>query len=193
MRAFAELLVPLLSEQGFQLGAQYSILGDPNVLSRYFTIQFHGATEITASFVDKVLASMRMGPKVWRKIFVSTPEGSATQLYLGVDKSLAQQSLEVTTKRMSSLVAAALGSWSEYLFTMRPEGLLFVDWQPLAQIRVQEGGKVTVGWNPIVADACALDQAALVASLSAEVKSAAEAGKGMRSLKARAAHVQWRF
>ena len=84
---------------------------------------------------------MRIGPKVWRKIFVSTPEGSATQLYLGVDKSLAQQSLEVTTKRMSSLVAAALGSWSEYLFTMRAEGLLFFDWQPLAQIRVQEGGK----------------------------------------------------
>ena len=168
-------------------------MGDPNILSRYFTIQFVGAAELAEANVDKVLASMRVGPKVWRKIFVATPEGASTQLFLGVDKSLSQQSLEVTTKRMAALVSSALGTWSEWLFTMRPEGLLFFDWQPLAQIRVQEGGKVTVGWNPIVADTCGLDQAAIVAALSAEVKSAAEAGKGMSVLKARAAHVQWRL
>ena len=136
---------------------------------------------------------MKISPKTWRQVFIATPEGSRVQLYLGIDKNMAQQALEVATKRLSVIVGSALGTWSQYLFTMRSEGLLFVDWQPLAQVRVQEGGKVAIGWNPKVSEACALDEAALSAALTAEVRSAAEAGQGLRALRAKAAHVRWRL
>ena len=84
-------------------------------------------------------------------------------------------------------------SRAEGLYTMRSEGLLFFDLEPLAKVEVEEGGRVSVGWNPVVADTLQLDQAGIVKALSAEAKAAAEHGKGAGVLRARAAQNQWQL
>jgi len=76
---------------------------------------------------------------------------------------------------------------------MRSEGLLFYNWEPLAKVEVEDGGRVTVGWNPSVADPLQLSQPGIVKALSAEAKAAAESGKGASALRARAAHAQWQL
>ena len=142
----------------------------------------------------QLLESMRNGPGKWKQIFAATPAGSTTQVFLGPDKSLKVQALEVTTKRFSAILAAEIGAaWAEGLYTMRSEGLVFFNWEPLAKVEVEEGGKVTVGWNPAVADLLRLNQANIVKALSAEAKAAAEAGKGAAALRARVAHARWQL
>ena len=101
------------------------------------------------------------------------------------------QALETTTKKFANLITTALGSWADQLFVMRPEGLIFFNWEPLCKLEVEPGGRCTVGWEPKLADLCELDQAGIVASLCAEALAAAEAGKGMSALKARAAKARW--
>ena len=60
-------------------------------------------------------------------------------------------------------------------------------------IKGEEGGRVTVGWNPSVADLLRLDQPGIVKAISAEAKAAAESGKGAGALRARASHAQWQL
>ena len=194
LRAFADLVVPLLANLGCQLGTDYNLPGDPNILAKYFSVYFTGPEEPALSKATRLLESMRTGPGKWRQIFAATPSGSTTQVFLGPDKSLKVQALEVTTKRFSAILAAEVGaSWAEGLYTMRSEGLVFFNWEPLAKVEVEEGGKVTVGWNPAVADLLRLDQSGIVKALTAEAKAAAEAGKGAGALRARAAHAQWQL
>ena len=104
------------------------------------------------------------------------------------------QALEVTTKRFAAILAAEVGTArAEGFYTMRSEGLVFFDLEPLAKVEVEEGGRVTVGWNPSVADSLRLDQPGIVKALSAEAKAAADAGKGAGVLRARAAQTQWQL
>ena len=158
LRSFAEAVIPLLAEQGYRLGSDFHLPGDPNIPSKYFTILFAGQPAECAAKVNKVLASLRIGPKQWRQIFAATPIGSAIQRFLGPDKSMRTQVLEVTSKKFSLLIAAALADdRADDLFTLRAEGLVFYQWSLLAKLEVAEGGAVTVGWCPEIADPLGID------------------------------------
>jgi len=191
LHSFADLIVPLLHNLGFALGADYTLPGNPNVLNKYWNIQFTGQGAAGAAAASKFLGSLKEGPKLWRKIFASSPNGTDVQVFVGPDKSLHTQALETTTKRLSNILTASLGEWADQLFTMRPEGLIFYNWEPLCKVEVAPGGLCTVGWEPRLADFCMIRQAEVVAQLCSETLAAAEAGKGMGALRARAAKARW--
>ena len=191
LSSFADLVVPLLQGLGYSIGSHFSLPGNPNVLNKFWTIQFLGQISEASTAAARFLSSLKEGPKLWRKIFALSPSGVAVQVFVGPDKSLHQQALETTTKRLSNLLNTALGEWSDQLFTMRPEGLIFYNWEPLCQVKVAPGGQCTVGWEPKLADYCCIEQASIVATLCSETLAAAEAGKGMAALRARAAKARW--
>ena len=191
LRSFADLVVPLLQALGYSMGTHFSLPGNHNVLNKFWSIQFLGQISEASIAAARFLGSLKEGPRRWRKIFALSPSGVAVQVFVGPDKSPHQQALEMTTKRLSNLLTTALGEWSDQLFTMRPEGLIFYNWEPLCQVKVAPGGLCTVGWEPELADYCCIEQASVVATLCSETLAAAEAGKGMAALRARAAKARW--
>ena len=99
----------------------------------------------------------------------------------------------MTTKRCATLLASQLGEeQAGLLFAMRAEGLIFHNFQPLTQVSVREGGCCSLGWNPEIAAKLRLNTEQILASLSAETKAAAEAGRSGAALRARASQIQWR-
>jgi hypothetical protein len=192
LRAFADTVVPELAAIGCQIGVDFSLPGDANVLSKFFSIHFLGALDAAVTNSNRLLDSLRTAPGKWRQLFAATPAGSTIQLYLGPDKSIKQQALEVTTKRFAAILATQMSSVSaDLLYSMRSEGLVFHNFQPLALIGVQEGGICNISWNPLVATELGLNQGDILQTLTAETRAAAEGGKGGAALRARASQVQW--
>jgi hypothetical protein len=118
---------------------------DGPLLGRRFTIKFKAEPHLAARRARKASLALRTVDGTWREFTVATPAGEATRIFISEDKSAKTTQLEMATKRLHKAI-------SEYstakAHMVKKDGVVTIDWVPIAKVEVSSGEPAQVLWHP---------------------------------------------
>ena len=143
-----ESLAAQFSNAGLALNSDYEVAGSELQLSQNWVVSFFGLAGVASRRCKSAHLSMRLGPRNWTQLFVLSPTGVSTQLYVSPDKNREQITTEILTKAVGELIKGQLGTRFGPVDAARREGIVFVDWVPICQVVPDVSGSVALKWNP---------------------------------------------
>ena len=134
--------------------SEYQVTGN----SKKFTVQFLGVPNRAALLVDKVLALSRFsGPGgKWREL---TAGANGARLFFNPAQSPKTDRMQAAARVLHKTIRGAHPNID--LFVSRCDGILSVDWQPLARVVTPLPSEVRVEWVPEIAAKHNIDTAAI--------------------------------
>ena len=159
------------------LNTDYEIVGPDHQLAQDWVATFHGLQGVSARKCKAAHLSMRLGPRNWTQIHVSSPTGESTQLFVSPDKNRQQVSTEICSQKVADLVRAQVGNRHGPVDAARREGIIFLNWIPLCHVVPAMSGALALKWNPELLTATQIDKE-LIARTMEESAASKGAGKG---------------
>ena len=129
------------------------------MLSQSWTLQFHGDQGSTAAAslaaatkrCRSAMSALRLSSSSWLELWAFTPNEEWAQLFVSPDKSPSRRATEVATKKLAEIVSPLVPTGAGEVKTMKPEGVIFINWVPLVKVIPLPSGIVNLEWNnPLV-------------------------------------------
>ena len=169
--ALGAVVSSLLKEDGKD-PAIASIVGS-NV-GKKFSVQFSGAGQIASENAARFLQFLKNGDGTWKEISIQVPgSGSRSQrLYFGPDISPRQERIEQLTKKLADVIKSKVED-PKTVFARKREGIVTLDFVPLASILVPSPNECSLRWNTELVQSTGFDKDALALLFKAKSRPAA--------------------
>jgi len=168
----AAVVASLLEEDG-KSPAIASIVGS-NV-GRKFFVQFSGAGQIASENAARFLKFLKNGDGTWKEISVQVPgsDSRSQRLYFGPDISPRQERIEQLTKKLAGIIKSKVKD-PKTVFARKREGVVTLDFEPLASILVPSPNECSLRWNTDLLQSTGFDKEDLAQQFKAKSRSAAD-------------------
>ena len=177
-----ESLAAQFSKAGLALNLDYTVEGSELQLSQNWIVSFAGLAGGASRKCKSAHLSMRLGPRNWTQLFVLSPTGVSTQLYISPDKNREQITTEILTKAVGELISGQLGTRFGPIDAARREGLVFADWVPMCQVVPDVSGSVELKWNPLLLTSTGVNKDLIKQAIEGQSSKGAGKGKGAGKL-----------
>ena len=136
---------------------QYDLEGP--LLGRVFLIKFKAEPHIAARRARKAFTMLRSADGVWIQFEVETPTGDRCKFYINEDKSKKAIATEVAARRLHKAASECMPLLKVH--SVRKDGVITVNWNPVAKVSVESDGSTQVMWHKEAVEKFDIDKVAI--------------------------------